>query len=210
MEITYFGNLCFRLKGKKSSVITDPFTEDKQIQKLLKTDTSAVTLSRQHPENKMPETSSLIIIGPGEYETKGVKILGLNTSKTDDPKAVKNITYRIEIDRVSAVHTGAMGRKFTDAELDFIDYADILIASVGEESNMTPQIIIDTATQLEAKIIIPMISAHTSGEKKDIMQQKPVTDFLREIGKTGVVSQPKFVISKDKLPAEVSVVVLEG
>jgi hypothetical protein len=37
----------------------------------------------------------------------------------------------------------------------------------------------------------------------------PLSVFMKEIGKEGIVPQPKLSITKDKLPAEMQVVVLE-
>ena len=69
MEITWYGRACFRLKGKRASVITDPcppktgFVAGKH-------DVDLLTISHDHPDHTYTRSISagLTLTRPGEYE----------------------------------------------------------------------------------------------------------------------------------------------
>ena len=85
MDIVYLGHSSFRIKGKTATVVTDPY--DERCGKF-PNDTTAdiVTVSHDHEDHnqtKLVHGSSFIIAGPGEYEVKGVSIIGVHTWHDD-------------------------------------------------------------------------------------------------------------------------------
>lgn len=84
MEITYIGHSCFKLKGKKATVVTDPFST--QMTGLSRPSLSAdiVTVSHGHEGHNavtgITGTSRreipYLIKAPGEYEVGGVGVFG--------------------------------------------------------------------------------------------------------------------------------------
>ena len=63
--------------------------------------------------------------------------------------------------------------------------------------------------EIEPKIVIPMHYGRRQLKEQAFGKLVPVAEFLKEIGKETVTPQPKLTISKDKLPTELQVVVLE-
>lgn len=214
MEITYLGHSSFKLRGKTASVITDPFDPDMVGIKLpAKTEADAVTVSHQHKDHNFVKALSgnpLIIAGPGEYEIKGIRIIGVSTFHDDvlGAQRGRNTVYHFKIDGVSLVHLGDLGHKLADADRELLDEIDVLFVPVGGFYSLSPSVAAEVVAQLEPRLIIPMhyrTPAHSVGWDK----VSTVDVFLKEMGKEGIVPQAKLVVSKDKIPAEPTIVVLE-
>src|SRR3989344_7371081 len=100
MDIIHLGHSSFRIKGKKASVVTDPFNPQMVGMKFPKIEAEIVTVSHGHTDHNYiegVEGEKMIIQGPGEYEIKGVKIIGLSTFH-DDKNGVergRNTVYHI-------------------------------------------------------------------------------------------------------------------
>ncbi|MBI4067309.1 MBL fold metallo-hydrolase [Candidatus Gottesmanbacteria bacterium] len=214
MEITYLGHACFKLRGKSATVVTDPFDPDMVGVKFPKISANIVTVSHQHKDHNYSAGVSdreIVISGPGEYELKGIKILGVSTYHDSEggKDRGKNTIYRIEIDRVSIVHLGDLGHKLNDKEVDRLDGVDVLLVPVGGEYTINSEEAAMVASQIEPKIIIPMHYNRPDLNQQNFAKLTGVETFLKEMGKTGVTPLPKLVVNRDKLPLETTVVVLE-
>ncbi len=97
--------------------------------------------------------------------------------------------YSVVIDDISVCFFGDYGKKLSEAELDKIGTIDILLVSAVVDG--------ETIAKLEARVVIPC------GKEEDIAK------FVKELGAEGAVSQPKYVISKDKLPETTMVIILK-
>lgn len=214
MEIIYFGRSSFRLASRSGKVITDPFDPAFTGLKFPKTEADIVTVSHEHPDhNYIAQIGGLplVIRGPGEYEVKGIKIIGVSTyhDAVKGAEKGKNTVYRIEMDGISLLHCGDLGHKLEDKELEMLDGVDVVMIPVGGFYTVDAHLASEIISQLDPKIVIPMHyrSAIKSTEKSDKLV--PVDDFLKEMGKTGLAAVPKLIVTKDKLPAEQTLVVLE-
>ena len=161
MEITYFGQSAFKIRGKKTTLVTDPFSPEMMGIKIPATVAEVVTVSHQHEDHNYLLAISgnpLIISGPGEYEVKGAKVLGIATyhDSAKGEKRGKNTVYRIEIDGISLVHLGDLGEKLNDKEVEILDGVDILMIPVGGIYTISAHEAVEVISQLEPKIIIPM------------------------------------------------------
>ena len=100
MEITWYGQACFRLRDYGRSVITDPYNPDIGL-KLPRMTTSIVTVSHDHDDHnyvKAIRGDSYVIRGPGEYEVDGIFVIGVPTYHDAKKGAErgKNTVYVIE------------------------------------------------------------------------------------------------------------------
>lgn len=176
MDITSLGHGSFRIKGKAATFVTDPYKFPKRVE------ADIVTASGKQ-EVGMIDGNPYVINGPGEYEVKGVGVVGIPTGA--------NTIYRIEIDGVAIVHLGALNRMLTSTEVDELDGVHILMVPVAFLQAVA------VINEIEPMVVIPM------------NYEKPQLDaFLKEIGKE-VIPQQKLSITKDKLPVEMQVIVLE-
>lgn len=214
MEITHFGHSSFKFRGKNASLITDPFNPKMLGLKFPKAECSVVTVSHQHEDHNFVQNidgSPVIISGPGEYEVKGIKIIGVATfhDNLEGSQRGKNTVYRIVIDSVSIVHCGDLGHKFNETQLEMLEGANILMIPVGGFYTIDAATASEVVSQINPDIIIPM-HYKTSGLAPDISSKlAEVGVFLTEMGKEQITGQPKLTVTKDKLPPEPLVVVLE-
>jgi L-ascorbate metabolism protein UlaG (beta-lactamase superfamily) len=214
MDITYLGHASFRIRGKVATVVTDPYDSSVVGLKFPKhIEANVVTVSHAHEDHNSVsqiEGSPYIIDGPGEYEVKGVGVVGLSTFHDAEKGATrgKNTVYRIEIDGVTIVHLGDLGHVLTADQVDALGGADVVMVPVGGVYSLTPSQAVEVVNEIEPAIVIPMHYAREGLDQKAFGQLSPVSAFLKEIGKE-VTPQPKLSLTKDKLPAEMQVVILE-
>lgn len=213
MEITYLGHSSFKLKGKVATVVTDPY--DEKVGKYPKdTQADIVTVSHDHSDHN--QTSKLlgtpfVIAGPGEYEVKGVSVIGVHTFHDDQSGAARgiNTVYVIEMDELRLVHLGDLGHKLTEENLAEIGSVDIVFIPVGGEYTIDAKIAAEVVKQVDPWIAVPMHYQQEGLEAGTFGKLVGVDAFLKEMAKEGVVPAPKLTMSVDKLPTELQIVVLE-
>lgn len=215
MDITYLGHSSFKLRGKTSVVVTDPFDPSVVGLKFPKhTAADIVTVSHDHQDHNAVgelEGESFVVNGPGEYEIKGVGIVGLSVFHDDIKGEARGRTtiYRIEIDGVSVVHLGDVGHVLTADQVDSLDGVDVLIIPVGGVYTVDAAGAVQIVHEVEPSIVIPMHYGRPELNQKTLGGLAPVAVFLKEMGKEGVQPQPKLVVTKEKIPEEMQVVVLQ-
>lgn len=214
MEITHLGHSSFKLRGKAVTVVTDPFDPDMVGLKFPKIEADIITVSHDHHDHnfiRIVSGNPIIIDGPGEYEVKGADIIGINSyhDEKEGSERGRNVVYLMKIDGISVVHLGDLGHKLDDRQRESLNGVDILLIPVGAIYTIDAATATQVISQLEPSIIIPM-HYHTSSLNQQIFGKLTGVDvFLKEMGKEGITPQPKLNITKDKLPSETTVVVLE-
>jgi len=181
MEIQFLGRSSFRIKGKQVILITDPFA---------KTFADIITVSDRKAGEINPalvkgtkrRPEPFVVTGPGEYEISGVSIAGFFSGG--------NTIYIIDMDGVRLVHLGNLTHKLSETQLEEVNGADVLFVPVGAT---------ETVGQVEPRITIPMLYK-LPGAK----------DFLKLMGAEEIKPLPKLIITKDNLPEEGQVVVLDA
>jgi L-ascorbate metabolism protein UlaG (beta-lactamase superfamily) len=215
MEITYLGHAAFRLKGKSTTVVTDPYAPEHIGLKFPKHITAdIVTVSHDHPDHnaiRQVEGTAYVVNGPGEYEIKGVSVIGISTFHDEEKgaKRGKNTIYRIEMDGLSLVHLGDLGHPLSTDEVDNLDGVDILMIPVGGFYTIDPAAAVSVINEIEPSIVLPMHYGRPELSAKTFGSLATRDAFLKEIGKDSVVPQPKLTVTKDKLPEQMQVVILE-
>ncbi len=215
MDITSLGHSSFKLRGKSASLVTDPFgTSNVGVPFPKHTAADIVTISHEHDDHNAAsavEGSPFVISGPGEYEIKGVGIVGIGVYH-DDVKGAdrgKNTMYRIEIDGISLVHLGDLGHELSSSEVDSLDGVDVLFVPVGGVYTVGSAQAAKVVHEIEPTFVIPMHYHRPGMDEKIFADLSGVEAFLKEMGKVGVEPVTKLAISKDKLPEEMQVVVLQ-
>jgi len=152
------GQTSFRIKGKTTTVVIDP----------VKPVEADITV----PGN--------VVAGPGEYEIKGISILGFASAGT--------IIFVYEIDGMRVCHLKNVDQNLSDAMIENLGDIDILLISVGGKAT---EIIVN----IEPTIIIPM--------NYDTPDQ-----FIKDIGMVAE-RLPKLSVKKEELGENQKVVVLD-
>lgn len=210
MDIYWYGQACFKIKGKQATALIDPYDPAMLGIKLPK-DTSAdmVLKTHDHADHSNLDVageSAIKILGPGEYEVKGIAVTGVMTYHDNQKGAErgKNTVYNLEVDGVNIVHLGDLGQILEEDQLEEIGSVDVLMIPVGGVYTIDAKDAARVVAQLDPKIVIPM---HYQLEDLKVELQ-PLDNFLKEMSVENPVSQPKLSITKDKLPDEMQVVVL--
>ena len=113
------------------------------------------------------------------------------------------------MDGISIAHLGDLGHTLAAAIVDELDGVDILLIPVGGIYTIDAHQAAEVVSEIDPKIVIPMHYGRKELNQKQFSTLAPVSVFLKETGKDPVAPQNKLSISKDKLPAEMLVVVLE-
>lgn len=209
MDILSLGHSSFKLKGKSVTLVTDPFDSTFTGLKFPKhTACDIVTVSHEHKDHNevtQLEGKPFIVKGAGEYDIKGVDIIAFSTEHGGGAPE-KNTVYRVEMEELTIVHLGDLGRLLTTAEIDLLDGVDILFIPVGGTYTIDAVQAKKIIAEIEPKVVIPMHYDRPGLAMKDLA---PVSVFLKEMEKEQVIAQPKLSVSKGKLPEEMQIVVLE-
>lgn len=215
MEITPLGHSSFKLRGKHAIVITDPFDPSMVGLKFPKhTEADIVTVSHDHHDHNavsLIEGAPFVVKGAGEYEVKGVGIVGIGVFHDEEKGAArgKNTIYRIEIDGVSVVHLGDVGHTLSTEQVEVLDGVDVLFVPVGGTYTIDASRAAAIIHEVEPSIVIPMHYGRPEFNQKAFGELAGVAAFLKEIGKEGLAPVAKLTVVKGKIPEGMQVVVLE-
>ncbi|MBI2011765.1 MBL fold metallo-hydrolase [Candidatus Daviesbacteria bacterium] len=210
MDIYWYGQACFKLKGKQASVIIDPFDLEFTGLKLPKDMEANIAIKTHdhldHSNLGAVTGDPIKIAGPGEYEISAVTVNGVSVfhDKSKGSERGLNTVYNIEIDGLNVVHLGDLGHVLEEEQVAQIGLTDILLIPVGSIYTISAEEATQVVSQLEPKIIIPM-HYWIDGLKFPLDK---VELFLKQMGKEGIEPISKFSITKEKLPDEPQVVVL--
>jgi L-ascorbate metabolism protein UlaG (beta-lactamase superfamily) len=201
MELTFVGLSCVRLRGRDVEVVIDPIPPGASSRPprvnpdiVVRTE-GTVDLSLLRPgEGRVQE-----VIGPGEYELRGVSVFGVAAGTTT--------IMRVEVDDVRVCALGRLHRQLTEGEIDALGHLDVLAVPVGGGDGLEAQAAARLVNALEPAIVVPVRYA-VAGVDGDY---EPVDKFAKEMGLAeGWVPQPKLNLT-GSLPTseETRVVVLE-
>jgi len=202
------GHSCFRIKGNKTIIITDPFPPDLGYS-LGKQTANIVTVSHQHPSHSYVQGiggEPRLVKGPGEYEISNVLIIGIATyhDSVKGQSRGKNTAYLMEMDGVSVCHLGDIGHVLNDEQVEEMGNVDVLLLPVGGVNTINAAMAAEVIRKIEPKVVIPM---HYKTSFLD-RQLDPVESFLKEMGMAQVEPRPKLSVSKSNLPLSTQVFVL--
>lgn len=228
MEISYLGHAAFKIKGKTATVLIDPFDPEETGLKWQKQEADIVLITHNHPDHSylkgvkgLESVSSLeeasllreesrpfVVVGPGEYEVKGVNIYGFPAFHDDKQGKERGLitVYLIEMDGLSLVHLGDMGHLPDTKLVEELNVADILMVPVGGVVNLGAEKASEVIALLEPYIVIPM---HFKVPNLKYIEFDTVDKFLAQMGKDKVKTVDKLKItSRTDLPEETQVVVI--
>ena len=202
------GHSCFRIKGSKAVIITDPFPPDLGYS-LGKQTANIVTVSHQHPSHSYVQGihgEPRLVKGPGEYEISNVLIIGIATyhDSIKGQSRGKNTAYLMEIDGISVCHLGDIRHVLNDEQVEEMGNVDVLLLPVGGVNTINAALAAEIIRKIEPKAVIPM------HYKTPILDRDldPVENFLKEMGMGQVEPRPKLSVSRSNLPLSTQVFVL--
>ncbi len=208
MEISYLGHSCFKIVGKKITVIMDPFDPEKVGIKFGKHEADVVTVSHYHSDHSYisaVKNGFLLFDSPGEYEAKEVEFIGVsaNHDEVGGTERGKVTIFTIEMEGIKICHLGDLGTELNSEQLEEIDGVDILLIPVGNCYTINAKTAAKVVSQIEPKIVIPM---HYRAGKME--QLAPVDDFIKEMG-LEVQNLEKLKIATRDLPEKLELIILK-
>jgi L-ascorbate metabolism protein UlaG (beta-lactamase superfamily) len=203
------GHACFRLKGRDTVVLMDPFHEDLGIS-LGRPRADIVTISHDHPGHNNWEAvrnDPKVLSGPGEYEIKGVFVTGISTFHDQQRGALygRNVAYLVEMEDLAICHLGDLGHTLGDQELEALGKVDVLLIPVGGVTTLNAAGAAEVINQVEPKIVIPM-HFRMGTIRTDL---EPLDDFCRVMGLKEPELRDKLSLKATDLPEDTQVVLLK-
>jgi L-ascorbate metabolism protein UlaG (beta-lactamase superfamily) len=184
MEITWFGNSCFRITERNyATVVTDPFDAAVAGYNPLKLKAEIVTISSNdlsHNNVSVVKGNPFVIEGPGEYE-RGVSFLRASRP----PRFCLNIrNYAIR--SMSSITAPSPSTPWADQRGSQSDDGgrvgniNIALVPVGSGGGLNASKAAEVISMLEPNIVIPM-HYETPYSKLEL---DPLSKFLKEMGLT--------------------------
>ncbi|MEW6141855.1 MAG: MBL fold metallo-hydrolase [Chloroflexota bacterium] len=200
MEITWLGHSCFRLKGKESTVITDPCPPETGYA-IGKQQADVVTVSHAHPGHSYVQAvtvSGKVLDKPGEYEVRDVLAIGWGTwhDEVQGKERGRNIVFHIEVDGVRILHMGDIGHIPAWEAMPEASSVDVLLLPVGGGRGVSVAVAAQIMRHISPKIVIPM-HYRTPAIKR---QLEPLDKFLKETGVGSREVMPKLTVHRATLP----------
>jgi L-ascorbate metabolism protein UlaG (beta-lactamase superfamily) len=206
MEITWLGHSCFRIKGKETKLVADPFDQSLGYPFPGKFTADIVTVSHEHPGHNGVERvgdNPRVVRGPGEYEIASIFITGVRAFHDGNQGRDRgdNTIYVIEMEGVTLCHLGDLGHMLSSQQIEELNQVEVLLIPVGGVSTIGAQVAAKIVRLLEPRIVIPM---HFKTEVATWLE--PIDGFLKEMGTKELTPQPKLSVTRSSLPLETQVV----
>jgi L-ascorbate metabolism protein UlaG (beta-lactamase superfamily) len=210
MEITWFGQTCFRLSERGlATVVTDPYSPEIGLT-LPRSRAHIVTVSYDDPQCRY--TSGVrgpfkLLDGPGEYEIGTVFITAIATYADGKRGATRglNTVFTFSFDSLTVCHLGRLGHVPTQSQVEDLGTVDILLVPVGGVGSLSPAQASEVISLFEPSFVIPMYYKIPGVQVK----LGTLSRFLKEMGLEKVDSQEAFKVSRSSLSEETQVIVLE-
>lgn len=169
-----------------------------------------VTVSHDHPDHNAIDkigAKPFIISGPGEYEVKGISVIGVSSyhDENNGTERGMNTMFVIEVDGLRVGHLGDLGHKLSQGQLEELGSIDVLLLPIGGKYTIDAKQAAEVLRQVDPWVVIPM---HYAQEGMDTADLTGIADFLKEIGKGEIEPVAKYVMTADRLPTELQVVVM--
>jgi len=215
MDIRYLGHSSFKISGKQSSVVTDPFSEKDLGFPYPEVSASVVTVSHDHTDHnqyKRVRGVKKVFSAPGMYEVESVSFLGLPSFHDDagGQKRGKNTIFVIEMDGVRIAHLGDLGHDLSQGDIDKLGEVDVVFVPVGGVYTIGPRQAAEITRRIDPKITIPM-HYKTKGINEEIFGAlSEVDEFVREIGLEKKMEKKLTIKQGSLLPEENQLVIFDG
>lgn len=191
MTITWFGLSSFKITAKDTTIITDPFGSTSGLAAVRG---SADIVICSNPASDLCNHfgsiagQPFVIQAPGEYELKGVVIMGQPV-----PNAAA-VVYTLEIEDIRIAFFGQVKpAALTEEQKEILEGADLVLIGVGNGTVYDFEAAAKMATQLEPFYIIPH-SYHIPGLKLNLDK---IEKFVKEMGSETIKDEKLTIKKKD-------------
>ncbi len=202
VEISWYGQTCFRLDGQESiSIVTDPCSPKLGIT-LPELKADIVTVS--HHDVSCAHLDAVrgpfkLVDGPGEYEISGIFITGVSTFADDKQGRVRglNTIFAFDFASTTVCHLGRLGHVPTQSQIKNLGSVNVLLVPVGGGGSLNSSQASEVIGLFEPDVVVPM-RYRIPGLQENL---DSVDSFLKEMGRQALEGQE--VVRIDELgPSE--------
>jgi len=209
MQITWYGQSCFKIVSGQTTIILDPFSKGigltpprGKADLLLSSDSNILA------DDFSQIDAGFIVDGAGEYEVGGVHINGVALfHKNEDNEIIKtSILYTIDVEDIRICHLADVSKEQVVGVLDKIGQVDILMIPVGgpyllgrtEIASLDADKAIGIIGDIDPRVVMPMnfkipkLNIDLDGSEK----------FLKSVSASNSEALEKYTIKKKDLPQE--------
>lgn len=196
MVITYYGTQFFKIQFGDTVLAVNPVSKDSGV-RAPRFGADIVLVTANDPLFNGTENASFgdktpyVVSGPGEYEIKEIFINGFPSEYKTKKGTKINTVYYLSMEGINICFLGALSSDLSARVKESIDGVDILFLPVAGGDLLSPMEASKIASNLEAKIVIPMDYERIS---KDALKT-----FLKEWGDEKAPVSDKLVIKKKDL-----------
>ncbi len=208
MDVFWLGHACFRLKGRRITVVIDPYPPSLGLV-LPKLQADILLLSHRDPNHAYSQAVAgecFSIEGPGEYEIKDVIVRGIPSFHDSNQGAERgrNTVYVVNIDDVRVCHLGDLGHLLSADEVERLGAVDLLAVPVGGGTTLSASQAAELVSAIGPRFVVPMHYA-LPGLSSDL---EPLDKFLKEMGHEHVEPVGKLTLGSAGSSEETRLVVL--
>lgn len=204
MNITWYGQSCFRIQTTQQNVLIDPYSPRQAGLRGPNFKSTITILTNPEDEKAIKKDfkKGFLVASPGEYEISGIFVYGTSFIRKDKKLTI----YQVEMDNVRFGILGEINSSLTSEELENLDGIDVLFIPIGGETMIGPEKAVEAINLIEPKIIIPCCYQIP----KIKIKLGSLERFLREMGIKRVEKLSKLTLRKKDLSSEeAKVIVLE-
>jgi L-ascorbate metabolism protein UlaG (beta-lactamase superfamily) len=206
VDITWYGQACFRIREMGVTIITDPFGRDSEYA-LPRIRADVITQSNVSDLNDRPKGirgSPRIFRTPGEYEVGGVFVTGLPVFSQTEQGWQKDVVFVYGFERLTVCHLGRSGYLLTRSQVEALKGVDLLLVPIDGQvfRSFAEQ---DVLTLFEPSIVIPMHYDLT----RIAHDRVSLSRFLKTMGADDITSHEVFKIRAGNLPDDLQIVLLK-
>lgn len=196
MEITYFGNSCFRIKGKKAVILVGA---DGNTSSKLTADLICVLKDGGFDERSVKPAlrdEILIFNEPGEYEASEIGILGIDLRD----KQKENIGFIFMLEGLRVAHLGNLSEIPTEKQIQIINGIDVLLLPVGGGEVISPDEALKLINSIEPNIVVPMNYSSLDEFLKTagVEKSEPLDKLVLSFKETEAEQAKKIILLRDK------------
>jgi len=193
MVISFYGEGCFKIQSGDLVILTDPFESSSGLTPpRFKSDITLKTLTPFPIVNSQQSTvNGQLIFGPGEYDLKGVSIIGFGLKKESSDQYIKTV-YLVEVEDIRLCFLGHISEAPDPEIAEHLQEIDILFIPAGGKPFLSQETAIKLVRQIEPKIIIPSFFK-VPGLKRKAGDLNP---FLEEFDSAKKEPEEKLTIRK--------------
>lgn len=207
MEITWYGQSCFRITERgHTSVVTDPY-EPATGSPELKLKADLVTVSRGQPAHHAADLirgHDYVIAGPGEYEVGELFVTGIPMHVYDEERerVRENVAYLFEYpNHLTVLHLGNLHQMPDQATIEQLGEVQVLLAPVDGGRGLRGDQMMDVIALVEPNYVVPMRCA---------MAGAAVERFLKAMGASRPEEQETLKVTSSGLPEQTQIVLLRA